>query len=506
MKVFMKGILRMSVFLAMGSAMAKPIPISPTQFQSRDFVKAFIGSYGFLSPVEPKVDTEEAELLVDLQELFGQGRYAEVEKRLSAFIRERRQPIDPEAKPKDVSPAMIFMLGNYYFQSDRIKEAERAYRIAIDRFPSFRRAHKNLAMLHASSGDMDKAFPHLKKAIELGDADHRSYGLLGYTYLLKKRPMAAEGAYRQAFLLNPDEKDWKLGLAQALLLQENWAAAASLLGELINESPGNVDLWKRQANCYIEMNQKLRAAANFEVLRRKGLADVETLDRLGNIYVVAEQPMLALGAYLAAMKKSPTVDVKRSLRTARILVDFGAGEEATKYIKQVREHGSGTLQNSDLVELLLVEVAAARLRKDPDRMGELLDRVLEIDRGHGEALVQRGVYLGQLALDAPDPDGKKKLYTQARTSFRMALEKPEVAYQANLRYGQMLVRRGQAIEALTYLKAALEEKESDNLKQYIRRVERAAARQKVREEREAKERAEAEAKARESAAKKEEVK
>ena len=353
---------------------------------------------------------------------------------------------------------------------------------------------------------MDKAFPHLKKAIELGDADHRSYGLLGYTYLLKKRPMAAEGAYRQAFLLNPDEKDWKLGLAQALLLQENWAAAASLLGELINESPGNVDLWKRQANCYIEMNQKLRAAANFEVLRRKGLADVETLDRLGNIYVVAEQPMLALGAYLAAMKKSPTVDVKRSLRTARILVDFGAGEEATKYIKQVREHGSGTLQNSDLVELLLVEVAAARLRKDPDRMGELLDRVLEIDRGHGEALVQRGVYLGQLALDAPDPDGKKKLYTQARTSFRMALEKPEVAYQANLRYGQMLVRRGQAIEALTYLKAALEEKESDNLKQYIRRVERAAARQKVREEREAKERAEAEAKARESAAKKEEVK
>ena len=67
--------------------------------------------------------------------------------------------------------------------------------------------------------------------------------------------------------------------------------------------------------------------------------------------------------------------------------------------------------------------------------------------------------------------------------------------RVNLRYGQMLVRKGDSIEALAYLRAALEKKKSDNLVQYIRRVERAAARQKVRQEREAADRAEAEARA-----------
>ena len=61
--------------------------------------------------------------------------------------------------------------------------------------------------------------------------------------------------------------------------------------------------------------------------------------------------------------------------------------------------------------------------------------------------------------------------------------------EANLRYGQMLVRKGGSIEALPYLRAAMEKKKSDNLFQYIRRVERAAARQKGRQEREAEARA-----------------
>ena len=81
------------------------------------------------------------------------------------------------------------------------------------------------------------------------------------------------------------------------------------------------------------------------------------------------------------------------------------------------------------------------------------------------------------------------MLARARASFRLALEKPEVAYEANLRYGQMLVRKGGSIEALPYLRAAMEKKKSDNLFQYIRRVERAAARQKGRQEREAEARA-----------------
>ena len=479
------------------SASAAPMPVSPALFRDAEFIKSFVGSYGFLSPVEPKVDAEEAEVLIELQDLFGEGQYAAVEKRLKLFMQERRQPTDPEIQPKEVSPAMIFVLGNLYFQNDRLEKAESAYELALKKFPKFRRAHKNLAMLHASKGDMERPLPFLTKAIQLGDADHRSFGLLGYAYLLKKKPLAAEGAYRQAYLLNPDEKDWKQGLAQSLMLQEKWDASASLLGELIEESPGNPELWKRQANCYIEMGEKIRAAVNFEVLRLKGLADAAALDLLGNLYMDQEQPILALRAYLSAMEKSPALDVRRSLKTARILVDYGAPGEAIKYLAAVRDKAD-TLRKDDLVGFLLVEVDAARLGNDMERISILLDRILAIDAGNGEALVQKGMYLEDIARTHDDGDEAQRMLARARASFRLALEKPAVAYEANLRYGQMLVRKGGSIEALPYLRAAMEKKKSDNLFQYIRRVERAAARQKVRQEREASDRAEAEARAKES--------
>lgn len=487
----------------LAAAAADPIPISPSQFHGKDFVKAFIGSYGFLSPVEPKVDAEEAALLAELGEMFGRGRFKEAESQLVNFIRLRDRPVDPTQEAKGVSAAMIFVLGNLYFQNDRVRDAERSYQLAIKRFPKFRRAFKNLALLYASAGDMEKALPNLKQAIQLGDGDHRSFGLLGYAYLLDKKPVAAEGGYRQAYLLNPDEKDWKMGLAQALIMQEKWPESAALLGELIDETPDSKQLWLQQANAYLGMDQKMRAAANFEILRRKGLADVATLDLLGNIYMDQGQPMLALGAYLAAMRKGEGLNIRRSLETARVLVDYGATEEALEYVVAVRDQAAGQLTTADQVALLLVEMDAAKVNQDEEKVGALLDQVLEIEPGNGKALVERGLYLEGRADLVDDPDEREALLAKARTSLRLALEKPDVAYEANLRYGQMQVRQRQFIEGVNYLKVALELKESDNLQQYVRRVERAAERQKVREEREKTERAEAEARAREEATSKE---
>ena len=120
MKSFTRFLL-VGAFAATG-VVAEPLPISRSQFQSPDFVKSFVGSYGFLSPVEPKVDSEEAQLLADLRDLFGAGRYREVEVELVNFIKARRNPVNPEEEPREVSPAMTFALGNLYLQSDRLGE------------------------------------------------------------------------------------------------------------------------------------------------------------------------------------------------------------------------------------------------------------------------------------------------------------------------------------------------------------------------------------------------
>jgi tetratricopeptide (TPR) repeat protein len=166
-------------------------------------VKEFVGSYGFLSDVEPKVSADEQALLVNHPRIVRKIQFREAEQEIVRFIKETEKPRPiPKSSPLTISPAMVFVLGNLYFQADRTDEARRAFLEAIRRFPRFRRAHTNLAYLHISKNEVDEALPMLQKAIELGENPAARYGVLGYCHLLQKNAVAAENAYRQAYLLD----------------------------------------------------------------------------------------------------------------------------------------------------------------------------------------------------------------------------------------------------------------------------------------------------------------
>lgn len=464
---------------------AEPMPLSPSLFRSPDFREKFVGSYGMLPAVEPKVDREEAEMIAELGEMLSQSQFRTAEQRLLAFIKDRRNPTDPEVESKDVSAALIFTLGNLYFQNGQVSDAERSYKLALKRHPEYRRAHKNLALLYATQDKIEMAKPHLMKAIELGEADHRAFGLLGYSYLKKGKALAAEGAYRQAYLLNSGERDWKLGLAQALMQQEKWAGGAAMLQGLIDESPDNALFWKQQANCYIRMDEPMRAAENYEVLRLKGLADEESLNQLGDIYANQEQPLLALGAYLTAVKVTEVVNVERSLKSAKYLHVLGATEEAARFIAELKQKAAGKMTPEQETRLLVTGSDVAKAAGEPDRAARLLKEVLEIDPLNGEARVRLGQLFVRLAAEAEATDQTEDMKLEAGKYFKTAMKSsdPAVVHQANLRYGQMLVKDGRFRDALARLEEALRLKPSPNLEQYVRRVERAAAREEQKDER-----------------------
>jgi len=482
----MKSVIILSIALA-GFLHGKPLTIPKSYFQTPEFAKAFVGSYGVLSAVEPKVDRDESALLAEVGDMFNQGNFKSAEQLVLAFINERNNPVDPEVAPKDVSPAMVFILGNLYFQSDRVEKAEGFYKLAIEHYPKFRRAHKNLALLYATRDDIESALPHLMKAVELGDSDHKSFGLLGFAYLKQEKPLAAEGAYRQAYLLSPDEKDWKLGLAQALLLQEKWKEAAAMLGELIDDNPQSADLWSQQANCYLGMEERLKAATNFEIMRLKGLAETSHLNLLGDIYMDQGSSLLALRAYLAAMEVSPKPDVARSIKTARILFDYGNPKGADEFVAKLRQRVGEKLTVAERVDLMLVEVDLAQAQEDWVREGELLARVGKLDPMNGEALVMYGQYFEKRSQEMDQEEESLRLRAKARSKFKLAMnsEDEQVQYLSNLRYGQMLVRGRDAVAGLPHLEKALGLKPSDSLKQYVRQVQRAAKRQQEREQRDA---------------------
>lgn len=480
--------------LALSALHAEPLKVSPELFRTPEFKERFVGSYGFLPEVEPKVDQEEARVIAELAEILGQGRFKEAEGRLLQFIENRKNPVEGSEESKDVSAALLFTLGNLYYQNGRVADGEQAYKIAIKRFPEYRRAHKNLALLYARSDRLKDALPHLMKAIDLGENDHLTFGLLGHAMLSEDKALAAEAAFRQAYLMKPDEKDWKIGLAQALLAKEDWAQAAAMMQTLIDESPEDATMWLQQANCFIQMDQVMRAAENYEILRLKGLADESALNQLGDIYANQEQPLLALGAYLSAMKQSPEVKVSRSLRAAKYLLQLNAPREAARLISELRAKVGGAMEKDDQVTILLVESDIASADEDLDQASDLLSQALELSPADGDARVKLGQILLERSSKADGEVDMNELKTEARTQFLIAVDDrdTEVAYQANLRFAQLLVKDQQYLKALPKLEEAVRLKSGSkqSIEQYLRRVQRAAESERARKEREALERQE----------------
>ncbi len=467
--------------LMLASLPAQPVIPPSNLFRDPKFVRDFVGSYGFLSDVEPKVSAAEQAVLGTIGELFNQSKFREAEAELTRFIKETENPSDPKQAPADISAAMVFVLGNLYFQADRPDEARRAFLEAIRRFPRFRRAHTNLGYLYISQNKMEEAMPMLQRAIELGENSARVFGLLGYCHLLKKNAVAAENAYRQAYLLDASSRDWKLGLAQALMAQEKHAEAASMIGTLIEENPNERQLWLQQTNALLASDRKDEAIVNLEALRLKGIADEANLNLLGNLYMDRSEPQLALLAYLAAMDKASTLDVPRALKSARILNDYGFPDKAEEMIARIRVRSGDQISPAGLTSLLLTEVRISQAKSTHVRTDELLAQLLELNPAVGEVLLEAARHKDLLSRDEADEEKRAALVAEARTNYQLAARENDVAYPANLALGQMLVRERRYPEALTHLQTALNLKKSESLEQYLSRVRRAADRMEDKE-------------------------
>lgn len=458
------------------SLLAEKIIPPSNLFQDPKFIRDFVGSYGFLSEVEPKVTADEQTALTTIRDLFEKSKFSDAEQELVRFIQESEKPSDPKKVATEISPAMVFVLGNLYFQANRTDEAKRAFLEAIRRFPRFRRAHTNLAYLYISKNQTSEALPMLQKAIQLGENSARVYGLLGYCHLLNQNALAAENAYRQAYLADSNSRDWKLGLAQALMAQEKFTEAANLIGSLIEENPNDKQLWLQQTNAFLAMEKKEDAIVNLETLRLKGIADETNLNLLGNLYMDRNEPQLALLAYMAAMEKTSTQNLSRSLKAAKILTDYGFPDKASQMVSQIREKSFTTLSTPDQISLLLTEVRISQAMKKTEVTTSLLNQLLEINPTDGDVLLETARHKDLLSREETDEQKRASYVNEAKTNYQLAARVDQVAYSANLSLGQMLVRERRYSEALNHLQTALNLKKSESLEQYTNRVRRAADR------------------------------
>lgn len=414
------------------------------------FKKEFLGSYGFLAGYEPQINDEEKEALRALVDLIKASPNAAI------------QQLEPQITSES-SAAFDFILANLYFQEGDLAKAERYYRNATVKYPDFRRAYKNLALVQAQAGNLDGVVETITKAVELGQIDGRSYGLLGYGYLQQEKYYPAEAAYRQAIIMQPDVMDWKIGLARCLLETEQYPDAIALFHTLLKDSPDNQEFWLLQANAYLGKGDSLAAAKNLEIVRRMGAADLSTLTLLGDIYMNNESPDLALNAYLQANEVAGSSDGKALIRAAQLFNRSGNYDQAAQMITAVRSRFSGQLEREQDLQLMTIEAKVARAQGRDAEGAQILEQIIEQDSLNGEAIIELANFYadqGELA--------------KATVRYENAANIDAFERQAKVAHAQALVRAGRYKDAIPLLDRALSMRSDANLADFTQRVKRAA--------------------------------
>ena len=425
---------------------------NPTKDMWNDpaFINSFTASYGILSEYEPPISNDEKVVLRAVMDAIKSNPRAAI------------QQLEPQIKAK-TSAAFDFILANLYFQEGDLKNAEKYYNKATRKFPNFRRAYKNLGLVQVQAGNYKAAVKTISKAMELGEVDGRSYGLLGYGYLTQELYYPAEAAYRQAILMNPETLDWKLGLARCLMETQRYEDAIALFDTLIKLNPNRADFWLLQGNAYIGNDTPMAAARNIEVVRRMGKAELATLTLLGDIYINNDAPQLALDAYLAALKLAGNKDTHSLIRAAKILTRSGNYEEGKVMIAQTRQQLGDQIKDDDDLTLLILEARIARAENDNETAIAALDQIIQRDALNGEAIIDLGsIYAAQ---------GE---FAKAINRFEQAEKIAEFERKALIAHAQALVANTEYEAALPLLRRALYMEPDENIEDYLKRVERAA--------------------------------
>lgn len=425
-----------------------------------EFQKRFMGDYGFRTDIEPAIKEEEKILLAEVLTYFADDNMATA-----------RQRLEEITAVSGASAAFDFLLGRIHFQGGDYEKAAAAFEAATGKFSNFLRAQKNLGLVYMRLQETEKAIPVLAKTIELGERSSMIYGLLGYAYSGSEKYMAAETAYRQAILFDPDARNWQLGLMQALFRQGKYAEATGLCNELIATADGvAADLWNLQANAYLGLNDPKKAAQNFEYLRTMGELKPESLNTLGDIYVNEKYFDLAAEVYAESLELKPDQSSDRPLRNAAALAQRGADEPAKVLIAAIRKAYKGQLDDDAAKnkekksELLKLEARIAMREGDDATQAKILRDIIDLNPRDGEALIMLGRYHAR----------REGEIDNAINYYERAAKIEEFEARAKIRHGQLLVADGDYAGAIPLLTAALQIKHRQDVADYLEQVKAAA--------------------------------
>ncbi|MBU62041.1 MAG: hypothetical protein CMI26_06025 [Opitutae bacterium] len=450
MKRFLKWSLALAQVIVSAKLFAAPEHRLTRDFwTSPEFVRSFMGDYGFRTEVEPKVTRNE-------QQMIG-----EVVAKSQKDLQEAITYLADKTSLKS-SAALDFALATMYFQSDRLGRAAVGYEEAIRKFPNFLRAHKNLGYVLIRQGDFDDAAKHLAKALSLGEGDGVTFVALGYCHYALERYVSAENAYRMAILRVPENKEARNGLVNCLLATDRHREVLALLDEMLDRDPSDIFCHRARANALIALDKPKKAAVALEILRRMDQLDLNGLLLLGDIYHNLDLYSLSLDDYQEALQKQGNLSPDRFMRVAAILIDRGSYKDAFDYLERLEKKFEQGLSQEESLRLLSLKAKVLLTTGQESRAAEILRNILSKNPLDGRALL----LLGRLAW-------KKGDHATAAMNFERAAKIQEYEADAAVEHARMKVESRKYAEAVELLERAQFVKPRDNVGRYLTSVRNA---------------------------------
>ncbi|MDQ8205485.1 tetratricopeptide repeat protein [Pelagicoccus sp. SDUM812003] len=377
---FLAASLGAAVFLAsqLSAASDGVYPLTENTWSNPDFQKRFIGSYGFDMEINPKITSDESELLKSVAEYMNSNPSQAIQM-LEAGMTE------------ESSAALDYTIGSLYLQEGETDKAIAKYEDSIRKFPNFFRAYQNIGYALVQEGKFARAKPMLIEAIEIGGGNGTLYGLLGYCFLNLGESSLSLDAYRQALLFQPDSNDWMLGKLNSLLDMNMNDEAIGMLSDLIERDPSKANFWMMQANAYMGEREFQKALANLELVARMGEASPDSLALLGDIMLNEGLVDLAVERYGSAARMG-TLPVAKLLKAAEGLAQRGSIDQSLQLASQIESDYAGKLSPQEELSLLNLKASGAIAKGEMEAAATILESIVSKDPLNGRALVLLGDY------------------------------------------------------------------------------------------------------------------
>ena len=427
---------------------AQTFDLVDTNPGSAEFKQRFYGSFGINGEIEPTLTREDRPLYESIEpHLKNDPRKA---------IELARQGVD-----RSSNAAFDFLLGSLYYTQNDYRNAATYLKSALQKFPDFRRAHRNLALIYIQQDRYNDAIKHLLRVIELGGGDGQSYSMLAYAYLTNEKYQSALSAYQLARMFLPDSLDVRRGEAQCLLMTDQHNAAIALFQELIAESPEQQDFWLFQANSFLALNRLEDAIANLELAHSVAPAQGASLTLLGDLYLSKDAHALALENYKAAILRDPNVSAEQALKPLRRLMQLSLYDAAESYLNLLKTNLTSEMTPKQNTEVQVIEAELLVEGGQIDQGLAQLESLLTKDPLNQHALL----YIAEVKLNG-------EAYEEAEFYYERVKSVPEAHVEALIGLGRTAVAQAKFAEAIKHLQQSQRIKERKDVAQFIASIQR----------------------------------